>query len=191
MNITKLSELVHNLYINAPAEADPWIDFGYPKHVLVVAANATSLAKRYGANVAFCTAGALLHDVADAVMQRAEEGHEDRSREIAVELLTAAGCNANDQRIIIEDIIGPHSCRERMPESLEAKILATADAVAHLDTDFYLHFAWRHFGAPVYEDYKRWVRERVEKDYHKKIFFDAVREQITPRYEALKLIFSK
>lgn len=190
MNIAKLTQLVDELYMHAPSAADPWIDFGYPKHVKVVVEHAAKLATHYKANSDFCIAGALLHDIADAVMPRAEQGHEARCSQLAAELLTAAGCNIDDQQTIINDIIGPHSCRERVPELLEAKILATADAMAHLDTDFYLHFAWRHFGAPEYEDYKAWVRQRIEKDYHRKIFFDDAREQMTSKYNALKLVFS-
>ena len=78
-----------------------------------------------------------------------------------------------------------------MPTTLEGKVMATADGLAHFLTDFYPLFCWRHYGPQDdYAVFKAWMLGKMEKDFTKKLFFDDVKQQVLPRYEALKLIFS-
>jgi hypothetical protein len=78
-----------------------------------------------------------------------------------------------------------------MPTVLEGKVMATADGAAHFLTDFYSLFCWRHYGPQDdYAVFKAWVLSKMEKDINKKLFFDDVKQQVLPRYEALKLVFS-
>lgn len=69
-------------------------------------------------------------------------------------------------------------------------MLATADALAHLSTDFYIQFAWMHVPENKnYQEFVQWVNEKIERDFNSKIFFDEVKVSIEPRYNALKKIF--
>jgi hypothetical protein len=78
-----------------------------------------------------------------------------------------------------------------MPTTLEGKVMASADGAAHFLTDFYPLFCWRHYGPKDdYQAFKAWMRVKMEKDYHKKLFFEDIKQEVTSRYEALKLIFA-
>lgn len=190
--IEKLIIEVDKLYKAGNSNSDPWIFWGYPNHVLVVKNNTEKIAKKENANIEYCVAGALLHDIADVEMDRFDNGHEKRSLQLAHDLLRKTGFEQDEIDSIINDVIIPHPCNEIMPTNLEGKILATADAMSHFQTDFYTFFCWQHWGREKsYDDFKKWVLVKIEKDFNKKIFFDYVKEKIEPDYLALKNIFSK
>lgn len=186
-----LKQKVEELYTSKRPDADAWIDWGYRNHVLVVAKIAENIAKTQNANVEFCVAGALLHDIADAVMARNRPEHETESLMIADNLLQESGFNIDEADHIIREIIKPHSCDPELPTILEGKVVATADGAAHFMTDFYLLFCWRHYGPQDdYQDFKKWVLRKIEKDYTKKMFFEDIKTEIKPYYEAIKLLYS-
>ena len=78
---------VEELYNAHNPNADVWIDWGYPNHVLVVARLAERIARAQQANERLVVAGALLHDIADTVMARKGSTHEAESLKIAERLL--------------------------------------------------------------------------------------------------------
>lgn len=185
-----LRQKVQDLYTSNDPNADVWIDWSYPNHVLVVAELAERICKKHGANAEFAIAGALLHDIADATMARKSPEHADESLAIAERLLQESGFSAEDMAFVINEVIKPHSCRETSPTTIEGKAMATADGAAHFLTDFYPLFCWRHYGPKDdYEAFKDWMRAKLEKDINKKFFFDDIKQEIMPRYEALKLVF--
>jgi len=186
-----LRQQVAKLYTSGNPKADGWVDWGYPNHVLVVASLAEKIAQTHGANAELAVAGALLHDIADAVMPRKSPEHEAESLRLAKKLLQESGFDAKDTAFVVGEIIKPHSCRELMPTALEGKVMAAADGAAHFVTEFYPLFCWRHYGPQDdYQAFKAWVRQKLEKDFTKKLFFDDIREEVRPRYEALKLVFA-
>lgn len=186
-----LRKKVELLYTSKDSNPNTWDGWAYKNHVLVVADYAEELAQSNNANVELVVAGALLHDIADAVMDRHTPGHETESLKMAREILMNSGYNESEIIMIIDEIIKPHSCNEIMPKILEGKVLAAADGAAHFTTDFYLFFCWQHYGpAEDYQKFKDWVLKKIEKDFTKKMFFADVKNDIRPQYEALKLIFS-
>lgn len=186
-----LKQSVAELYTSNNPTADEWIDWAYPNHVLVVANLAEKIAKTHEANIELVVAGALLHDIADAVIARSTLGHEKESLVIAERLLQESGYDSETTRFILHEIIAPHSCRDVLPTTLEGKVMATADGAAHFVTDFYPIFCWRHYGPKDdYQIFRDWVTEKIEKHFTKKLFFEDVKEEIRPRYEAVKLLFA-
>lgn len=191
MKLEKVKKEVKAIYTGKNPNADPWIVWAYPNHVQVVAKNAERIARTHGANIEFCVAGALLHDIADAVMTRFTPGHEEESLRIANEILEKCGYSDEERNFIVQEIIFPHSCSHTIPTKLEGKVLATADAMAHFQTDFFLYFAWQHLGGKDLRELKQWVLVKIEKHFHKKIFFEDFRKEVEPEYNAVKLLFSK
>jgi hypothetical protein len=186
-----LRQKVKELYTANNPEADVWIDWSYENHVLIVAGLTEKIATAQRANIEFAVAGALLHDVADAVMVRKNPEHEAKSLALAASLPQESGFSKDETNFVVNEIIKPHSCKELMPTALEGKVMATADGAAHFLTDFYLLFCWRHYGPEDdYQVFKAWVLRKMEKDFTKKLFFDDVKQEVSPRYEALKLVFS-
>jgi hypothetical protein len=120
-------------------------------------------------------------------MKRSGPGHSEKSVEIADKLLRESGFSDAQTQQIIADILPRHSCRGGVvPESLEGKVMATADAVAHLVTSFYPDAVerMRAEGRDM-QKCKEWMQEKIARDFEVKIFFNDVREQIRSRYEQL------
>lgn len=193
--VQELEQEVKKLYeLKNPDRAADWADWLFDGHVVIVADYASELAKRYGVSEDTARAAALLHDIADAVMKREDQRHEQASLDIARDLLQKHGYDANEIRTIVDDAVALHSCHDgKIPLSPEGKVLATADSMAHLKGDFYL-FATRYFGVSQGKglaDVKEWALKKIDRDYNNKILFDDVRSELAPDYEMLKDIFSR
>ena len=157
-----------------------------------VADFASELSAKYKANEELARAAALLHDIADAKMSRFNPEHEEASLAIARELLVKSGYNDEEIQLIVEDAIRYHSCNEgRAPESLEGKILSTADSLAHLKTDFYVYAVYARATEDSLAEIKEWALKKLERDFHAKIQFDDVREEVRAEYDMLKTLFSR
>lgn len=184
----KVAQLVAEAYQNCPEKFGQWM---WKNHVPIVAEKAEELSAAYSADADKAVAGAWLHDFGDAFVYRFDEKHEELSDTKAREVLTQAGYSIDEITEIIEEIIAPHSCKKDFfPQTPEGKVLATADALAHLSTDFYVQFAWLHIPeGKSYEEFLVWVEEKLDRDFKSKIFFDEVKESIRPRYDALREVF--
>jgi|SRR5580765_664109 len=193
--MTRLEDIrqkVAELYNSNNENRDEYADWLYVNHVLVVASNAKELAKRYQANVELAEVVALLHDIADCKMSRKNPDHEEESLKIARELMTETGYTSDEIKLAVDDAIRFHSCHgEDRPESKEGLVLATADSLAHLKTDFYV-FATRELRkGSTLEEFKDWVLEKIDRDLFHKISFDDERENARPDYEMIKNLFSR
>ncbi|HEU4966495.1 MAG TPA: HD domain-containing protein [Candidatus Saccharimonadales bacterium] len=188
-----LEQAVTNLYAAKNPNRADWADWLGANHVFVVADYASEIAKRYGADEELARAGGLLHDIADATMSRFTPGHEATSLAIARELMHDAGFADKEINLTVDDAIRLHSCHDgNMPDSLEGKVLATADAKAHLLSDFYLFATWS-FGKEdkSLEDAKAYTLKKIERDFHNKILFDDVREECHAAYAELRAVFNR
>jgi putative nucleotidyltransferase with HDIG domain len=186
-----LKSKVTALYESKNPDRANWADWLYTKHVFVVARYADELAKRFGANPELAAAAGMLHDIADAVTKREDPKHEAESISIARKFLSESGFSSEEIAIVVDDAIRFHSCQgSDAPQSLEGKVMATADALGHLKTDFY-DFALDFFKQkhPIPE-IKNWALPKIERDYRKKIFFEDIRQETTTDYERAKALFS-
>lgn len=190
--LLKLENKVRALYHNKNSSRAEWADWLEKNHVFVVANTATELAKKYGANEELARAAALLHDIADTRMKRKNEKHEATSLQMARELMTECEFSEKDIKLVVDDAIRYHSCYgTEHPESLEGKILSTADSLAHLKTDFYVFAAWALGRNMTLEELKKWVLDKIDRDLKNKIFFEEIRNEVVPDYNRIKELFSK
>ncbi len=190
MKLKKLHTLVEELYLAKHAGRDEWADWLYIHHVLWVANKCGEFCSRFGGDHEIAVAAALVHDIADAVMRREDKGHEQKSLQLGRDLCNQAGYAKDEIDIIIEDIALRHSCHDSVvPQSLEGKLMAAADACSHYQTDFYLYaFYGTNFGS--YDERKVWAREKIERDYSQKIFHEEIRSEVHNEYEALKRLLN-
>lgn len=131
--------------------------------------------------------GVWLHD-----MQRVrgiKGDHAKMGAREAVKMLKDFDCE-RDIITQVKEIILTHSCDNPayMPKSIEAKVLASADAMSHYSNDFYLQIAV--LGQRDLKAYKKWALEKLDKDYHKKIFFDFAKKEIKSKHDALKYVIT-
>lgn len=191
-NIEQVRIKVQQLYGQKDPQRDEWADWLYENHVLVVANYARDLAAKYGADAQLSEAAALLHDIADIRMARANPQHEQTSLDIARQILTETGFSTDEISLVVDDAIRWHSCHDgHKPKSKEGLVLATADSLAHLKTDFYVYAAWAFGRTRSLEELKDWVLQKIERDLYAKISFDEERESARPDYECMKLLFSR
>ena len=189
--IEKLKKKIDTLYqAKYPHRAD-WADWLYKNHIFVVAGYAEQLADRFHANKEWAMAAGMLHDIADAVMARENPQHEAESLAIARRLLKESDFAEEEIKTIVDDAIRFHSCHgDDVPETIEGKVMATADAFAHLSTDFYDHALELFQKESSMEEIRSWALPKIERDYRKKIFFNEVREETVGDYERIKRLFT-
>lgn len=178
---------VIDLYEKKNPERADWADWLYENHVFDVADTAHALALRFGAKEELSAAGGMLHDIADAVMSRFDPAHEEKSAEVATDLLRSSGFSEEEIEIVVNDAMKYHSCRDgQLPKTLEGQIVATADAVAHLTTNYYPE-TMKMVAAEKGEDAaKKWAAPKIERDFHVKIFFDEVKVGVDNSYEKVR-----
>lgn len=194
--MTRLDDLwadVESRYNDRLEARDEWSDWLYSNHVVVVTRNAKMVAERKAADIELSQVAALLHDVADYKMARVHLEHEAESLKIAREVMAKHGYTKDEIALVVDDAIRYHSCHgDERPRSKEGLVLATADSLAHLQTNFYVFAAWG-FGKSgrSLEDFRAWVLTKIERDLTNKISFDDIRQEVTPDYELLKKLFSR
>lgn len=183
-----VQKLVEDSYNSSPISFAHWM---WNNHVKIVVRFAEELGSKHKANLDLLMAGALLHDFGDAFVQRKSRDFDDNSKTKSIEILHNAGYSDNEITEVLEKVIAPHSCKKGiLPITLEGKILATADAMAHLSTDFYVQFTWMHLPEnKTYTEFIEWLKEKITRDYDKKIFFDEIRIELKPRFDALMKVF--
>lgn len=190
--LENLEKLVKELYQEGNPNREEWASWLADNHVFVVADYATELAKKYGANEELARVAALLHDIADVKMKRDNPTHEEESLRMARELMQEAGYSEDDVKLVVDDAIRYHSCHgDERPASTEGKILATADSLAHLKTDFYIYATWAFGYDRTLEETKDWVLKKIDRDLNNKILFEDVREEVMPDYNMIKELFSR
>lgn len=186
--IEQLRQLVKKAYGQKLPTAADWANWLYDKHVIVVAEYAVALAEKHGANVELAEAAALLHDLAGYKMKRTAPFHEEESLKMAREFMTQAGYSEDEIHLVVDDAIKFHSCHDdERPASNEGLVLATADAFAHLKTNFYYITAWT-FGkeGKSLNDFKAWVLKKLDRDLYNKISFEDERQNAQADYDQLK-----
>lgn len=187
-NIEKIEEEVKNLHLNPVQDRHSVSDKKTKEvfslfwflHLKPVIDYSKKLAKKYNADMEVVWLSAILHDLArlDDI-----EPHDEISAERAYNMLLEKGFNKG----IAEDVkstILTHRCRKYTPKTLEQKILATADAVSHFKTPFYLWFS--NISNKPFKKQLESDLDKIEKDYHKKIFFENERKLVKKEYEVLK-----
>lgn len=189
-SIEKLREEVRNLYMQKDPNRSDWADWIYEKHVVLVADESRKIASEYGGNPDNAEAAGLLHDIADAVMKREDERHEEESLHIARVLLQTTGFSEEDIKVIVDDAIVNHGCHgDNRPITSEGKAMASGDGVVHLMSDFYEFAEKGKLGIGSPEEVAKWALPKLDRDFHNKIAYDKLRNEVESTYLRLKTHF--
>lgn len=161
-------------------------------HIFKVMQNAEWLCERFPeADKDLIRALVWLHDIVYFTDILKIDVHAGLGAVKAKEMMAAIGIDGPEAEIVFE-AIACHSCKgDKLPTSLEGKILATADAMAHFSPDFYLSLLidGKQEKQTVAE-FKQYALQKLERDFNgKKIFFDFAREKIRSSYEIMKNFF--
>jgi putative nucleotidyltransferase with HDIG domain len=178
--IQKFEDEIQKIFSENTEEG--WRDFWFV-HVKPVIECGKKMADKYGADKEVVWLGAILHDLGqlDGLKNHNEIGAE-KAKNILKEKYFS-----DDVVKKVSDVILTHSVNEYVPQNLEQKILASADAICHFTTPFYLWLA--RVSKKSFEDVLLKIQEKIEKDFNDKIFFDEEREMIRPQYEIFEKWF--
>jgi HD superfamily phosphodiesterase len=138
------------------------------------------MAEKYLADTKAVWLASILHDIARL---DDKEPHDEIGSEQAYSILLEKKFDP-ELAEKVKGIILTHRCRKYVPETLEQKIVASADAIAHIKAPFYLWFA--QITNQSMEEMLERNLKKIECDFNEKIFFDDERETVRKYYEVLK-----
>ena len=180
-NINKIKQLVKK-------ECDEFMganNWFYENHLLAVEKAAKFLLSNLPkANREVVLLGVWLHDLQR--VRNIDGDHQKIGAREAGKVLKDFGYDAKTISRVKEMILS-HACYSIMPKTIEAKILASADAMSHYENDFYLRIATT--GEVPAEDYNKGALEKLDRDYNKKIFFPFAKKKIESRHKSLMKVF--
>ncbi len=190
---TRVSAIIEEIRALHDQSTEPDIKQWYFEgHVSVVAHYAQEIAEEIGANAEIAVLAAYFHDIARAWSVDADPALMNESLQKASELMTKQGYTQQEIDAVHIAILH-HGCKGELPPTEEGKVLATADALAHLMTGFYFvlpFYGWFKF-TKDFDTYTKWISDKIERDMHKKIFYPKYKELAMPRYLALKTLFGE
>lgn len=153
-------------------------------HIKPVIEETKKLAKKYGANEEIVWLAAILHDFGQL---EALESHEEIGSKRAHVFLIEEKFSEEIAEKVGETIL-THRCNRYFPETLEQKILATADALSHFKTP---HYFWiTHKNSKDFSGLLKKYAEKIERDLKEKIFFEEERKTVKKEFAALKKWFN-
>lgn len=153
-------------------------------HILPVAEYSTMLARRLGADIEVVEIAAWLHDIKK--LRGEPKEHHVYGAEEAGEMMERLGY-ADDKITQVKECILTHSSDERYPpRTLEAKIVATADALAIFDHFHAMnHVVYSRKGLSI-EEGRRWLINKYEVAWSK--LMPEGKDMAQEKYKAIMLL---
>jgi len=191
--IDELEKRVRALYEAKASSRDDIADWLYENHIFIVAKYASDLSDKFGGDKDVAIAASLLHDIADAKMSRFDKNHKPTTLEIAAKIMHESGFSKEDISIVTEDALPYHGCHgDERPKTIEGKVMATADAMAHIGTNYYTFLTWfKGTDKTSYTQVIEKIQGKIERDYHNKIQFEEIKEEYRHNYELLKELYGR
>ncbi len=157
----------------------------YHVHILIVDDCAQELMQRHGGDSEIIVPAVHIHDIGWTLNEN-PRNHDVEGAPIAREMLVNAGYPEDVVAKIVR-IVLTHSCRPNsMPETLEEKIVATADGMAQFNQYFYLWSLDNDNPDTAREDRVNRFMAAAERAFNEKMLLEGERERILPQYEALE-----
>jgi len=178
--IEKIREIV-----KAECNKEDWYDWEY--HIVIVVKHSLTLAEKLNANKEVVELAALLHDVGRIKFGGAN--HEITGSVEAEKILKEFNY---PQNVIdkVKHCIETHRADKNVNRNtLEAEIIANADAMAHLDAFPLLIRTGLKLNDGDLEKALSWVYRKIERDW-KDMTIPEVREQMKDKYKAIKLLLN-
>ncbi|MBR9704945.1 HD domain-containing protein [Candidatus Pacearchaeota archaeon] len=154
-------------------------------HILSVVNYSKKLAKILEEDLEVVEICALLHDIGWIKLNDPKD-HEITGQKISEEILS----KLNYSKEVIDEVkhcVESHRGNPKiLPKTKIAEIIRNADAMSHLDMVL-LFFRWRS-QKQSYEESFKWIYDKIERDWNKKITIPEAREMVRDKYIALKKV---
>jgi putative nucleotidyltransferase with HDIG domain len=171
------------------AETNKWGDAAWTHHILNVIQFSKQLAQELQADEEIVELAAVFHDYASVLNPEYIENHHEHGARLARKFLMKNDY-PEDRINQIEHCILSHRASKRIKRNtIEAKILASADAMAHfanLDSLFYLVYSTKKMGI---DEGREYLLSKLDRSWKK--LLPKAKDIIAPHYEAVKLLLRK
>ncbi|MDD5527538.1 MAG: HD domain-containing protein [Patescibacteria group bacterium] len=154
-------------------------------HFQPVINNAVFLAKKMNANLEIVELAAILHDIG-----KFKFGPKDHASTGAIEARKILKDFSFEDKIIEEIVhcVEAHEVKgENKPKTIEAEIIANADAMAHFDVMPYFFFHCGSNGKDFMEAYD-WVIKKMDRDCNDKLTLKEAREVVADKLSSINLL---
>lgn len=189
--MANLTEEIKNLVKEACASNTNTFGYGdWQYHILSVAANAKILAAKLNADTEIVEIAALLHDYAGILNIELYPEHHIHGAKLAEEILQKYNYPKEKKENVKHCILAHRGSKNIPQETLEAKIIACADAMAHFDNiPSLMYLAFSEYKMDI-EEGTKFVLEKLERSWQK-LMIPGAREMLKEKYEAAKKILKK
>jgi uncharacterized protein len=156
-------------------------------HLIIVKKYADRLAEIYNADREIVELAVWLHDIGK--IRYGEINHHISGAQ-DVEVILRDHNYSQDVIDKVKECILSHRCetKDRMPESTEAKILATANAMSKMEViPVFFWEACHEMGLGIRESCD-WVAEEIERNWSRKIILPEGKDMVRSKYDAFKVI---
>jgi len=160
------------------------IDWKY--HILPVIKYAKKLARIYKVDEEIVELAALLHDIGRAKIKYDKE-HHILGVPKAEKILRRFSYPEKVIKEIKHCVESHRTSKGPKPKTMIAKIIANADAMSHFDI-LPLFFYWRGSRGENFEEIIKWVDNKIENDWNKKITIPEAKKIVKEKYKASKLL---
>ena len=162
-------------------------DFKY--HIWPVVENALLLAEKLNANKEVVEVAALLHDIGRsekiAGKYNTENDHHIIGEKEAEKVMKEVGFEQDFIDKVKHCVLTHRGRKGPAPETVEAKIIASADAMSHFDTFLDL-FDWFIKSTNNFEEAVTSIGQKMERNWEKKLLPEA-KEMKKDKYDAIML----
>lgn len=153
-------------------------------HIQPVINNAKLLANYLNANKEIVELGALLHDVGR--LKFGPNKHDITGVLEAKKILNKFNYSKKFIQEVVHCVKTHRAKSDNTPQSLEAKIVANADAMAHFDAMPY--FFYRKAKETNFNEILNWVEQKIKKDWETKLTLDKAKKIVNEKYKAIIII---
>jgi HD superfamily phosphodiesterase len=164
-------------------------DWFLPEHLLVVEEMANWLCDQLPeADREVVILAVWFHDIGR--LEGIEDGHDVYGAKKSRERLSETDISLEKIELVAEACLA-HRAEEVKPASLEAKILATADAMSHFTSPlFYFRVIEHYRKTKTLEETLKIISNKLERDYEEKMVIEIGRVRVSEKYEAWKKILN-
>jgi putative nucleotidyltransferase with HDIG domain len=185
--IEEIEEKVRLLHFNPPISevresrlsAKETFSLFWIYHVKPVINITKELTLKYAADPYTMWLSAILHDIARLYDK---EPHDKVGAEMAYDFLRDNKVSAFYAHKVQSTIL-THSCKKYPAITLEQRVLATADAMAHFQRPFYLWYC--SVSHEPFEKLLEWYLKKIQHDIDVKISFPDEKKQVLEEYKML------
>jgi uncharacterized protein len=158
-------------------------------HIEFVVKFSEILAGKLNADKEICIISAYLHDIGRYFVQ--SKAHEEVGAIKAEEILNKL--NYPEQKIKqVKECILKHSTRtpDKDRKNIEEKILANADAMAHIEAAYYIIAVPYLYRGKSFEQGFYWFKKKIDRDYNGKLTLQEAKKLIKPKFFRLLMFIN-